>query len=597
MLSLYGVVLSLISVTLSSCVSTEVLDPVEPGELRTAYERTILSYLSEDPLRAVQAIDYYSRESDLFEPDEISVYLQRAIDIIREQLSAFVAQEMYTEALRMFVSLEAIDALENDVSENISALENIEWSRDTLLNSLLNQQIDNNLVVPALHSFNRITDTDTLSADRTTALSELARTHNHRNALARLAALNGSRTTERNAPLNLEEMLNGLVTIWVDRGYRIEGGIGIPERVIGSGFFIDTHGYLLTNYHIISSEVDSDYEGYSRLFLQVPALSHQRLPARVVGYDPLLDIALLKAEWSPPYIFGIEEQKSDIAYGTKIFALGSPVGLQSSITSGIVSSPSRKFLQIGETLQIDVPVNPGNSGGPLIEERGSLLGVVFAGIQQLDGINFAIPASWVWNIIPQLYTPGEVEHSWLGAALFESPNALEVQYVLPGSPADTLGLRKGTIIKKIAHLTPQKIIEAQEALVDYRPNTLIEMAWEDNGTPKSGVVKLGTRPRNPIEEALQIQEIDSLFAPLFGLEVRMTNRNLPPHEYIIDRVYAGGIADQLDIKKDDSFRLFEWKVDEERRLISMRISIKKRTNSFSDSGVQISSFLEQPNFI
>ncbi len=98
-------------------------------------------------------------------------------------------------------------------------------------------------------------------------------------------------------------MLKGTATIWVNRGVKIEKGVGYPDRVIGSGFFIDPRGYLLTNHHVIASEVDPAYEGFSRLFLRLSDDPTARIPAKVVGWDPVLDLALVKVEIVPGYVF------------------------------------------------------------------------------------------------------------------------------------------------------------------------------------------------------------------------------------------------------------------------------------------------------
>ena len=82
-----------------------------------------------------------------------------------------------------------------------------------------------------------------------------------------------------------------------------------------------------------------------------------------------------------------------------------------------MSATGRRFLQVGEAMQVDVPVNPGNSGGPLLDEQGDLAGIVFAGIEQFEGVNFAIPWHWVERALPLLYAGGEAVHPWLGMAL------------------------------------------------------------------------------------------------------------------------------------------------------------------------------------
>ena len=559
---------------------------IEPSEQRTLYERTILKHLDDDPAQAIQLLDLYSRESNLFEEDELSHYLSQARANIISQYNDWVAAEKFAEALALYQSLETLQLLQQ-----------VQWSRDQLYLALIRQQIANDKMLPALFSLAQIDREELLATDELQQLLQVAQKHNHYQAVQRISGVLGKGSGDSAPALNLKEMLNGLVTVWVDRGYRIERGVGVPDRIVGSGFFIDAAGHILTNYHIVSSEVDSTYEGYSRLYLQLPSDLHLRLPARVVGYDPVFDVALLKAEWEPTYIFGLERRQSDIGYGSRIFALGSPIGLQSSITSGVVSSPSRKLLQIGEALQVDAPVNPGNSGGPLIDEQGELTGIVFAGIQEFYGINFAIPAYWVWKLIPQLYAGGKVEHAWLGASLFESSGKLEVQYVVPGGPADKLGIEKGSILLKIANNAPRTISEAHALLVERRPEALVRVEWSKNEVQQSGLVQLESRPTSPIEELLKTQNVEYLFAPLFGIDVQKTNRNLPPREYVIQRVYPGTTADQLDISQGDTFQLYEWNVDTERRLVSIQIVVKKRSNSFSDSGIQISSFLDQPHFI
>ncbi len=572
-----------------SCLSYKPQSPaglIEPSEQRTLYERNILNHIDDDPARAIQLVDLYGRESNLFEEDELSQYLSQASANIISHFNDQVGAEKFDEALAL-----------HQILETLQLAPQLKWSRDQIYLALTRQQLANGEILPALFSFAQIDSGGLLATDELQQLLNIAQQHNHHQAAQRINRILGKDRDSQTPALNLEEVLDGLVTVWVDRGYRIERGVGVPDRIVGSGFFIDTEGHVLTNYHIISSEVDSSYEGYSRLYLQLPSNLHLRLPARVIGYDPIFDIALLKAEWEPTYVFGLENSPHDIGYGSRIFALGSPIGLQSSISSGVISSPNRRFLQIGEALQIDAPVNPGNSGGPLIDDQGTLMGIVFAGIQEFYGINFAIPAQWVWRLIPQLYAGGQVEHAWLGASLFESQGKLEIQYVVPGGPADKLGIEKGSTLLKIANSAPRSISEAQELLVRHRPEALVRVEWSDNEAQHSGLVKLGSRPKSPIEELLKTQEVEYLFTPLFGIDVQRTNRNLPPREYVVQRVYPGTTADQLDISQGDTFQLYEWNVDSHRRLVSIRIVVKKRSNSFNDSGVQVGSLLDQPHFI
>ena len=263
--------------------------------------------------------------------------------------------------------------------------------------------------VLALYTFLQIEDFSELSLKDLDIYSDISLKVNNSSALRRirvsLEARGGVFSEEKKAAASRitspVEMLSGAVTIWVNRGIRIEGGVGLPDRVIGSGFFIDQRGYLLTNYHVISSEVDPKYEGYSRVFIRLSDRPEDRIPAKVVGYSRIFDVALLKAEVKPNFVFGITDIE-ELKAGTRVFAIGSPGGLEKTITAGIVSATSRRFLQMGDAMQMDVPVNPGNSGGPLVDETGRMVGIVFAGIEQFQGVNFAIPGYWVLKFLPSL---------------------------------------------------------------------------------------------------------------------------------------------------------------------------------------------------
>ena len=161
----------------------------------------------------------------------------------------------------------------------------------------------------------------------------------------------------------VRKMMKGTVTVWVDRGMTIEKGLGRADRMIGSGFFIDANGYLITNYHVIQSEVDPEYEGFSRVYIKRAENPTVRIPAKVVGWDTTFDLALLKTEINPEMYFQLGSSE-DLNIGSRIYAIGSPAGLEQTLTSGIVSAQNRRLLSLGSVLQIDAPVNHGSSGGP-----------------------------------------------------------------------------------------------------------------------------------------------------------------------------------------------------------------------------------------
>ncbi|MBB6479015.1 S1C family serine protease [Spirochaeta isovalerica] len=396
---------------------------------------------------------------------------------------------------------------------------------------------------------------------------------------------------------NFQDMTAGTVTVWVNRGIRIENGIGFPDRGIGSGFFIDARGHILTNYHVISSEVDPEYEGYSRLFIKLSDDSEERIPAKVIGWDKELDVALIKCEVDPQYIFSFARDY-DPAPGDKIYAIGSPGGLKNTLTSGSVSTLNRQLQSIGDTLQIDVPINPGNSGGPLLHPSGDVIGLVFAGIEQFEGVNFAIPVSDVKDILADLYTGGEVIHSWLGAALFERSGKLEVLYVTPGSPARQIGLKQGDVIESVDGKKYQKITELQRFFLKKDTGTLVRIEWMTGEGNRSAVASLDQRPENPMKEALDRDAFDNLLVPLFGMDaerVRGTgNKNVL---YNLLKVYPGTTADEAGLAAGDSVLLRKWENPEKSNILLMQILMKSRKAGFIESAVQIGTYLNKGFFI
>src|SRR6056297_650115 len=314
------------------------------------------------------------------------------------------------------------------------------------------------------------------------------------------------------------QLIRGTVTIWVNRGMRIEDGVGLPDRVIGSGFYVDRRGYIITNYHVIRSQVDPKYEGYSRLYIRPSKNPEDKIPARVVGYDSAFDIALLKVEMSPETVLSFSPVKEQ-AGGDRIYAIGSPGGLENTVTSGIVSATDRRFLQMGNVVQVDVPINQGNSGGPLLDGNGNLIGVVFARIEQFEGINFAIPVRWVMHIFPQLYKEGQVQHPFLGVSLYKTDEGLEVTYVLPGSPAHRIGLQAGDVLEELAGIPLETLTEAHDAILQYAPETLVTLKWRRDEAEETGLVALNTRPEIPLKTAIEYDRPEELFAAAFGMQV------------------------------------------------------------------------------
>lgn len=248
-------------------------------------------------------------------------------------------------------------------------------------------------------------------------------------------------------------------------------GVGeqFQPRGEGSGFIITPDGFVLTNAHVVHG---SDH-------LQV-ALSDGRLyRARIVGIDEMMDIGLIKIENNGPFPVLPLGHSDALKIGEWVMAIGSPFGLQSTVTVGIVSGKGRSLGTgpFDDFIQIDAPINPGNSGGPLINTRGEVVGINTMILAMGQGLGFSLPIDLVKTVLPQLRKKGEVERSWMGLVIQEITIDLKerlglkagqgayVVQVVRGGPAAKSGLREGDVViefngKPIRHSRELPLIAA-----------------------------------------------------------------------------------------------------------------------------------------
>jgi S1-C subfamily serine protease len=237
---------------------------------------------------------------------------------------------------------------------------------------------------------------------------------------------------------------------------------GLPgtevQRSLGSGFVIDKAGYIVTNYHVVGN-AQSVHVSFS---------NNDSMKAEIVGKDPATDVALLKVQASSralkPLMFG---DSDSVHVGDQVAAIGNPLGLDRSITLGIVSALHRSLTSpegtpIDRVIQTDAALNHGNSGGPLLNAGGKVVGVSSAistggtGGEGNIGIGFAIPINTVSDVVAELKAQGHADHPYLGVVTrsvsaemvrnFGLPvrRGLLIERVAPGSGADRAGLRGGT---------------------------------------------------------------------------------------------------------------------------------------------------------
>ena len=392
------------------------------------------------------------------------------------------------------------------------------------------------------------------------------------------------------------QMVKGVATVVIDRGIRVERGMGYPDRALGSAFFVDTSGLLITNYHVIESEVSPSYEGYSRMYVRMGDSASVRIPAKVIGYDKTLDLAVIKAEITPEYVFSLIDRAAP-EVGETVLAIGSPGGLEKTVTSGIVSAQGRRFLQIGDVIQIDAAINHGNSGGPVVDTEGRLIGIVFAGALEYQGLNFAIPAERLAAALPAMLKGGKVERPWLGLTLAETKDGAEIVYVAPLTPAWEQGVPENTVITKL-NGTPITAPEGllitayQDALFPSRPGELCTIETADGRTFRMTLVP---RPELPLAEAAKIDSKERMAAPLFGMVLAPSIGGALSPTYLIKKVIRGSVADEVGLSPEDPVTIKNLRLEEKEGYATMDIAVKKKRQGYLETLIRLPAALDSPD--
>ncbi len=248
---------------------------------------------------------------------------------------------------------------------------------------------------------------------------------------------------------------------------------GLPElRGAGSGVIIAPDGYVLTNSHVVKA---ADR-------IEVRLQDGRDLPAHLVGDDPHSDLAVIRVPQGG--LSGAElGDSSRLRVGQLVVAIGNPLGFQATVTAGVISALGRTLRAqtgrlIANVLQTDAPLNPGNSGGPLVDSRGSVIGINTAVIAGSQGISFAIPVNTAKWVASQLIREGRVRRAYLGVLAqtvpldrrlavahgIEAANAVRVTEVQPDTPAARAGLQAGDVIAKVGDGAIASLDDLQLAL-------------------------------------------------------------------------------------------------------------------------------------
>ncbi len=333
------------------------------------------------------------------------------------------------------------------------------------------------------------------------------------------------------------------------------------ERSLGSGFIIDTQGYIVTNNHVIE---DADE-------IVIKLKNEKEYKAEIKGRDPNTDLALLKIE-APPNLPVVKMGDSDqLKVGQWVVAIGSPFGLEYTVTAGIVSAKGRVIGSgpYDDFIQTDASINPGNSGGPLLNLRGEVVGINTAIVASGQGIGFAIPINLAQGIIEELKRTGQVTRGWLGVAIQDLDPELAEYYgvkgdhgvliarVFPGDPADQAGIKAKDIILSV---NGQKIKDSRD-LTSFIANLEIGQKAKikvlRNGKEKKFTVTITKREDEKLAgKSWESEDTGDLGIQVSNINPEMAQRfNLSETDgVVVSDIESGSKADIAGLRKGDIIR-------------------------------------------
>jgi serine protease Do len=346
---------------------------------------------------------------------------------------------------------------------------------------------------------------------------------------------------------------------------------GVQRIALGSGFIIDPSGVIVTNNHVVGES------GKVEIILQ----DNSKYPAKIIGRDPHTDLAVLKitADKPLPYVgFG---DSGAMQVGDWVVAVGNPFGLGGSVTTGIISARGRDIHsgQFDDFLQIDAPINRGNSGGPAFNLSGEVIGIntaIYSPNGGSVGIGFAVPSNVAKTVVAQLQSRGTVSRGWLGVQIQEVTPAIAaslglqsehgalVAVVTPGSPGAKAGLKQGDVILSFNGSEVKQLRDLPRLVTATAPASAASLTVWRNGQSSELRTTLGEAPADPrvassgneqpADPSSSEDQANALGVHLAGLTNEL-RRNLgvgrDAHGVVVTGIDRGSVAETLGLSRGD----------------------------------------------
>ncbi len=340
---------------------------------------------------------------------------------------------------------------------------------------------------------------------------------------------------------------------------------GGKRIALGSGFIIDPSGIVVTNNHVVGEAAR----------VEVILQDNSKYTAHIVGRDPRTDIAVLRVKADKPLPYVSFGDSSAAQVGDWVVAVGNPFGLGGSVTSGIISARGRDIHtgQFDDFLQIDAPINRGNSGGPTFNLNGEVIGIntaIYSPNGGSVGIGFAVPSNVAKSVVAQLEAHGKVSRGWLGVQIqpvtpaiaaslnLRSEHGALVAVVSPDSPAAKAGIKQGDVILSFAGSEIKEMRDLPRLVSQAAPDSTEPLTVWRNGQSTELHVKLGEAPENPRVAAAggeqRDESADALgmhFAPLTADLRRELHLGRDVQGVVITRVDDGSQADTIGLRRGD----------------------------------------------